>query len=419
MTATESGDARDRKPLPLQGIRIVECGVWHAGPGATAILADLGAEVIKLESLNGEPERLPKKLGSVDFPATDKPDWSVLYEISNRNKKSLCIDIATQSGREILHELVAQADVFLTNLRSATIRDLGIGYAQLSEVNSKLIHMTVSGYGEHGPLANVGGFDPMGQAVSGMAFLTGSDEPVILQIIVLDQLTAITASHAMLTALLVRERQGYGQELHVSLYGAGVWALYANILGSSALGENLQVAWNRKTAPPLRNCYKCQDGKWIIGTNHPEHKYWANFCQILGITQAVAGPRFATPEHRAVNNADLVALIDAAMLQKTSAQWLQEFHARGVLFVRVQNLFDVLQDPQALLNSYIREIDHPVMGRVRVPAHPVQFGANSTRIEPAPERGEHTDSILRSLDYSAQEIDALRSQGVIRGPGAG
>ncbi len=210
-------------PGPLEGIRVVEYAIWHAGPGASAILGDMGAEVIKIETLSGDPERSAKQLGSVKFDVQGNSDWSFLFELSNRNKKGICLDIQTPQGREIFHRLVKTADVFLTNLRNSTKPRLGIDYESIRKINPQIIHAGVSGFGVKGPFSDVGAFDPMGQAVSGMLYLTGDDEPVMLQTVVLDQMTSITASHAILTALFYRERHGIGQEVHVSLYSSALW----------------------------------------------------------------------------------------------------------------------------------------------------------------------------------------------------
>jgi crotonobetainyl-CoA:carnitine CoA-transferase CaiB-like acyl-CoA transferase len=402
-------------PRPLEGVRIVECGVWHAGPGASAILADLGAEVIKIESLDGDPERHnPGRLGTVKFGGRLKEDWSLIYEISNRGKKGICVDIAKPEGREIVKRLAETADVFLTNYKSSTIPKLGVDYETIRGYNPKVVHITVSGYGAQGPMADVGGFDPMGQAVSGMVFITGSDEPVVLQVIYLDQLTAIAASHAMVTALFVRERHGYGQAVHVSLYGSAVWAMYANLLTTSVMKKNLATAWNRKITPPLRNCYKCADGRWVMGTNHPEHKYWPMLCQTIGLPHLEKDPRFDTPETREQNVTALVELIDQAMLAKTSKEWLELFHQRGLLFVKVQTMTDVLADEQARVNGYVVDVNHPTMGQVLMPGYPANFSANSTTIAPAPDRGQHTAQVLGEIGYTSGDIAGLQQAGIIK-----
>lgn len=404
----------DGDTLPLSGIRIVECGVWHAGPGGCAILADLGAEVIKVESLGGDPERTHgKALGTVKFSGIEKDDWSVLYEISNRNKKGICVDISTQEGREVLERLVRTADVFMTNYRQSTIRKLCVDYDSIAAINKRIIHLTVSGYGEHGPLADVGGFDPMGQAISGMVFVTGEEEPVVLQALILDQITAITASHAMLTALLVRERRGYGQALHVSLYGSAVWTLYANLLGTSVLGKNLASRWDRRRAPPLRNMYRCKDGVWLIGTHHPESKYWPAFSRLLGIDWMDRDPRYASSDLRAERMEEVIEIVGQAMATKSSEEWRELFHPHGLQFIPAQRYEEVLKDPQAIMNGYIDEVMHPVMGQVRVPGYPVSFSRERTRLDPAPERGEHTRAVLGDVGYSRADIDALCERKVV------
>ena len=402
------------KHRPLQGVRIVECGVWHAGPGGDAIMADLGAEVIKVESFNGDPERTQARLGTVRFDPIDKADWSLLFEISNRNKKGICLDIASQEGREVLHKLVGGADIFMTNLRKSTIPALGIDYESLKKVNPKIIHISASGFGAEGPMSDVGAFDSMGQAVSGMLFIGGPDEPVVLQTIVLDQLTAIVASHAMLTALFARERHGYGQALHVSLYGSALWMMYANVMTRSIMKDSPPIRWDRDANPPLRNCYKCKDGKWLMGTNHPEQKYWAQFCALIGMPQLADDPRYATQDARFANIKELVAQVDAALLTRDRDEWLELFAADGLNFCPIQTIDDVINDPQALLNGYLVDVDHPSLGKVRVPGYPVQFSASGTAFGPAPDRGQHTEAVLADLGYSAADIARLKQTNAAR-----
>ena len=404
----------EKRPLPLAGVRIVECGVWHAGPGGSAILADLGAEVIKVESLDGDPERTHGSLGTVKFDGCDKEDWSLLFEASNRNKKGICLDIASEKGKEALSRLVATADIFLTSMRRTTVPKLGIDYETIKKINPKIIYISVSGFGPNGPMADVGGFDPMGQAISGMTFLTGPDKPVMLQVLVLDQLTAITVSHAILTALFVRERHGYGQELNVSLYGSATWLLYFNLLTTSVMKTNLKLDWDRAINPPLRNSYKCKDGRWLMGTNHPEEKYLPTACKVMGLENLMDDPRFATAEARAKNARELVAIFDAAMLGRNRDEWVMMLQKAGLNFVPVQQFDEVLTDPQALLNDYIISVDHPVMGKVSMPGYPIQFGANETCTGPAPERGEHTDAVLAEIGYSAVEIANMKQTGVAK-----
>lgn len=398
----------------MDGIRVVEYAIWHAGPGASAILGDMGAEVIKIETLDGDPERLQKGLGAVKFDIKADADWSFLFELSNRNKKGICLDINTDDGRGIFNRLIKSADVFLTNLRKSTKPRLGIDYSTLKKVNSDLIHASVSGFGMKGPLSDVGAFDPMGQAISGMVFLTGPDEPVLLQSVVLDQMTSIAASHAIITALFYRERYGIGQEVHVSLYSSAIWLTHANLLATGILKSNPIVPWDRSLNSPLRNCFKCKDGKWIMGTNHPEDKFWSRFCELTGKPELVDDPRYARTETRNENAAELVALYDEVFKTKVRDEWLSLFRDNGFMFAPVQELEEVLNDPQALLNGYVTDFLHPVLGNIKIPGFPVNFSASSAGTRsPSPGLGEHTEEVLKEMGYSKQDIKRFRDKKIV------
>ncbi len=216
------GHKEDRACL-LDSIRVVECGVFHAGPGAAAILGELGAEVIKVETLAGDPERTWYGLGHINLKAPDSN--SMMFEVSNPNKKSICLDIEHAQGRRVFDELIRTADVFITNLRKSTRIRLKIDYPSLAGSHPELIYAGISGFGPEGPLSDAGAFDPMAQARSGMMFATGNGQPLVMQLAVLDQAAAISASQAILGALFYRERFGTGQEVHVSLYGTALWLM--------------------------------------------------------------------------------------------------------------------------------------------------------------------------------------------------
>ena len=238
---------KDRLP-PLQGIFVLEYGVFHAGPGAGAILGDLGAEVVKIEDLTGDPERYWTKLAGMDMAMPDGE--SAMFHFSNRNKRSICLDINPAKGRLIFEKLVGRADVFLTNLRRSTKKKLDIDYETLKAINSRMIHANVSGYGPEGFMSDMGAFDPLGLARSGMMFATGSPEPKAMHIGILDQATAIAASHAVMTALFVRERTGRGQEVHVSLYSVGQWLMGAGLMLNSLLAIDPVIPKTGPSTPP-------------------------------------------------------------------------------------------------------------------------------------------------------------------------
>lgn len=406
-------DSSPRPKAPLEGIRVVEYGLFHAGPGAGAILGDLGAEVIKIEAAAGDPERYWTVVGGLDI-ASPGTGESIMFEVSNRNKRGISLDIKTPAGRDVLHRLVGAADVFLTNLRKSTKVKLGIDFETLRQVNPRLIHASVSGYGPEGPMADVGAFDPMGQAASGMMFLHDPHNPSLIHLAVLDQATAIAASHAIVTALFVRERHGGAQAVHASLYGTGLWLLYANLVCTSVLGRDPSISWIRFDNSPLRNNFQCRDGLWIIGVHHPEEKYWEPFCHAVERIDLLTDARFDTREKRLANCRELVAIFDREIARRDRDQWMPIFRAHGLMFSPVQRLEEVLSDPQALANRYVVQCDHPDHGSIRIPGYPVHFeGLSPGTRRPAPAIGQHTDAILAELGYSEAQIARLRQEKVV------
>ena len=398
---------------PLDGIRVVEYGVFHAGPGGTAILSDLGAEVIKVESGVGDPERYWNQVGSMDMTMVNGE--SMMFEISNRGKKGVYIDIKNEKGREALDRLIGSADVFLTNLRKSTKTRLGLDYAGVSAINPKIIYASVSGYGQEGPMSDLGAFDPLGMARSGMLFVTGSEEPRLIHIAVLDQAAAITISHAIITALLARERTGTAQEVHVSLYSAGIWLLYADLMLVNSMNLKPTELGDRRKHSPLRNAFRCKDGKFIIGTHHPEEKYWETFCKATGKPELFEDPKFIDRKNRKANCEELIAIFDQVFLTRTRDEWMEIFLEKGMMFCSVQSIDEVASDPQALANNYMVPFQHPRLGDIMIPGYPVDFGKQKAGTEgPAPTVGQHTDEVLMEMGYTAEELEKLRLDSVIR-----
>jgi crotonobetainyl-CoA:carnitine CoA-transferase CaiB-like acyl-CoA transferase len=403
-----------QRPMPLEGIKVVEYAVFHAGPGAGAILGDLGADVVKIESGAGDPERHWTALGRIDMSLPNGE--SLFFQISNRNKKGIYLDIEKEKGREILHRLVKEADVFLTNLRKTTKAKLGIDYESLRQVNPQIIHANVSGYGPEGPMKDLGAFDPLGQGCSGLMYVTGTSDPVLLHGGVMDQATAIVASHAILTALLVRERSGIGQEVHVSLYGTGLWLMYPNLMLSNVLSIGpMDISSNRYDHTPLRNLFRCKDGKWIVLTHHPEEKYWPIFCKATGQAALLTDPRFDNGEKRKSHCADLVAIFDKVFATKTRDEWVKILIEEKLMVSPVLNINEIRADPQALVNDYEVDFKDRLFGEAKIPGYPVHFSANRAGTRSfAPTFGEHTDLVMQEMGYTDQEIRELKEDGVIK-----
>jgi len=400
------------KDKPLAGIKVVEYGVFHAGPGGGAILGDLGAEVIKVENAAGDPLRHWTSVAGFDFSIAD--NQSLMNEISNRNKKAICLDIKTEKGKTILHQLVKEADVFLTNLRKTTKEKLGIDYAVLSKINKRIIHANVSGFGPEGPMADMGAFDPLGQAWSGMTFVTGTEHPALTHIGLLDQTTAITLSHAVITALFVRERKGIGQAVHISLYGTALWMQYINLMITNTFSVDPCIPADRDHHSPLRNAFCCKDGKWIIGTHHPENKYWGTFCEVTDQGQLIDDPQYTDEEGKPIKSAELVKIFDAVFATRPSSEWMGKLTGAGLIFAPIQKITDIKSDPQAIANNYVTPFKHRVLGDIQMPGYPIQFSACDTdTLSAAPQLGEHTDEILVDLGYSKGDIKDLRDADIV------
>ena len=283
-------------------------------------------------------------------------------------------------------------------------------------VNSQIIHAKVSGYGPEGPMKDLGAFDPRGLACSGLMYVTGGSEPVFIHGGVMDQATAIAASHAILTALLVRERSGIGQEVHVSLYGTGLWLMYPNIMLSNVLSLSpMDISPNRYDHSPLRNLFRCKDEKWIMAAHHPEEKYWPLFCKATGQTALLADPRFTDNSGRNVHCAELVAIFDKVFATKTRDEWMEILLKEKLMVCPILNINEIRDDPQARVNDYVVGFMDRLLGDVKIPGYPVHFSANRAGTRSfAPTLGEHTDLVMHQMGYTDREIQELKKEGVIK-----
>jgi crotonobetainyl-CoA:carnitine CoA-transferase CaiB-like acyl-CoA transferase len=400
---------------PLEGIRVLDCGVFHAGPGGPAILGDLGAEVIKIEQPGvGDPIRMAGQIGKIQFGVAG--GRGLFFEGANRSKKGITLNLKSEKGRAILYRLVEQSDVFLTNLRPPAVERLKIGYPALREVNPRLIYASVSAYGPKGPDRDLGGFDYQGQARSGLMYSMGEagTPPVACQFGIIDQATAIMASHQIITALFMRERTGIGQQVHLSILSAAMYLLYFNILLTTAGG--MQVPRHRRaTENPMRNYYRCGDGGWLMMTLTPPERHWGPLCAALGHPELENDPRYDTDEKRSANAAELVAWFDEIFASRPRDAWLRIFAEHDLFACAINTLEELATDPQVVANDYLESFDHPVLGEIKLPGYPVHFSESRAGTTlAAPDLGEHTVEVLSKLcGYGDEEIEALRAEGVV------
>jgi crotonobetainyl-CoA:carnitine CoA-transferase CaiB-like acyl-CoA transferase len=399
---------------PLQGIRVLEWAIYHAGPGGPAILGDLGAEVIKIEKPKvGDPLRERFQFGRSYF---DFQGRNLFFEGANRSKKSIILDLSKEEGRGIAYRLAARSDVFLTNIRQETVDKMKMGYPILHEINPRLIYASVTMFGPNGPDSHRGGFDFQGQARSGLMFSTGEPDmpPLAVVFAVIDQVTAIWASHAVLSALVMRDRSGIGQRVQVSILGSALGLQYFNVLIGALTND--APRHSRTDTDPMRNMYQCKEGKWISFTTTTfEPGLWQEFCQIIERPDLENDTKFTYYEKRMENCGELIAILDGVFATRTREEWHDIFGRHGFLSSPVNTPIELKDDPQITENKYIVEFDHPALGRVLFPGYPVHFSeAFAGTRTAAPELGEHTEEVLREIGgYSAEEIKRFKEKEII------
>ena len=402
---------------PLKGIRVIDWTIWQQGPVATAMLADLGAEVIKLEERGkGDPGRAIFAVGGAS--ATSKSGHNFYFEANNRHKQSLTLDLTKPEAREIVYKLAAKSDVFVQNFRKGVADRLGLGYKDLSARNPKLIYASASGYGPEGPDSGEPSFDYLAQSRSGIMNTAGieSDEPIYMMGGIADQMGAIMLSYGVMTALVARERLGVGQEVNASHLGSMIALQGLNVSMRTIMGKEMARTTRDDAYNPLWNHYKCADGEWLSLGMLQTDRYWSDFCKALGITELTNDERFKDMRTRGKNHRELVAILDRVFATKPRAEWMKILkHGGDFIYTVVNRINDLPNDEQVLANEYIVDYDHPELGKTKLVGVPVRFSKTPGDARGrAPELGENTELILTELlEYSWDDVARLREAGVI------
>ncbi len=398
---------------PLDGVKVVEITMFQQGPVAGMRLGDLGAEVIKVEPKTGDPGRGMMRIVGAD---TGLKGRNYYFESNNRNKRSIALDLNTEKGKKILLELIKRADVFLTNMSIAAPKRMGIDYETLSSLNPRLIYTHASGWGREGPDANELSFDYTGIARSGTMMMSGerNGPPGTLIPGMGDEHGGLICAWAITAALYAREKTGKGQLVDTSLMGSLIALHGVNFAAPGILGKEFPRLLRAEAGNPIYNHYKCKDDKWIVIAHLQPDRYWPNVCKAMGLEELEHDPRFNTIEARHDNCKELVSILDKKFATKTRAEWMEIFRKENVIFTPVQSASEVFKDPQALVNKYIVDVDHPVWGKIKMLGFPWTFAETPASVRrEAPELGQHTEEILLELGYSWEDIAQLKDEEVI------
>ncbi len=391
----------------LEGVRVLDMTQIMAGPFCAMLLADLGAEVIKIENPRGGDDS--RRMAPPYYNGE-----SAAFLAVNRNKYGLALDIRMERGKELLWKLIDSADVLVENFRPGTMDRLGFGYEQVHARNPRLVYCSISGFGHTGPYSERGGFDLVAQAMSGVLSVTGSpEEPAKVGVPISDLNAGLFASHAILAALLARARTGEGQYIDTSLFEA---ALAYTIWESNEYWASGQPPQRLGTAHRLSAPYQVfatADGWIAIGAANQRN--WERLARAIDRPDLLADPRFADNAQRMAHLPALVETLTATLKTRPTQEWLPLLDQAEVPVGPVLTLDQVYAHPQTRARNMEMEIDHPIAGRVHAIGFPVKYSATPPRIyRPAPVLGQHTFEILQSLGLSDEECRQLETEGVVR-----
>lgn len=400
---------------PLQGFRVLDLSRILAGPWASQMLADLGAEVIKVERPGSGDDT--RAWGPPYVPDEDgAPTTEAAYFCSaNRGKQSVCIDVAQARGQELVRELATHSDVFIENFKVGGLRKYGLDYASLQAINPKLVYCSITGFGQDGPYAGRAGYDFMIQAMGGMMSITGEadGEPQKAGVALADVITGLYSVNAIQAALIHQLRSGQGQYIDMALLDVQVATLANQAMNYLATGNNPRRYGNAHPNIVPYQSFQTSDSFIILAVGNDAQ--FQRFCALAERPELAANERFSTNSARVRNRDLLLPEIITVMQSKTSAAWLEQLNARGIPCGPINNIDQVFADEQVRHRGLQLELDHPSAGRIASVANPIRLSKTPIEYHRAPPLlGQHTDAVLqRLLQLDSEAIASLRDERVI------
>ncbi|MFN8625761.1 MAG: CoA transferase [Candidatus Binatia bacterium] len=401
---------------PLSGFKVIEVAQWWFVPAAGAVLADWGADVIKIEHpVTGDPQRglsamgWKSKEGNIDF----------MMQQSNRGKRSVGLDIGTPGGRDLIYRLAKDSDVFVTSFLPDARRRLEIDVEHIRAVNPQIVYVRGSGQGPHGPDSEKGGYDASAFWSRGGlgASLTPREatEPVMQRPAFGDSIGALTLAGGVAAALLRRERTGVAGVVDVSLLNTAMWVLAPDIVACGLVDPDRWMPPYHRASHfnPVTNAYATRDRRWIMLMLLQASRHWPDFCRHIDRPDLIDDPRFATDAARFENRVACIAEIDAAFATRTLDEWRVRLETMESPWAAMQTPAEIREDAQALVNGYLPEVDGGDKGRFRLVGSPVQFDERRVTLRPSPEMGQDTEEVLLERGLSWEEIAALKESGAI------
>ena len=397
----------------FDGIRVVELAQWVFVPVAGALLADWGADVIRVERLDGDPYRGLATQGI----GTDRGGVNLSMALANRGKRSVALDLRRPEGLEILHNLLESADVLLTSLRPGALERLGLGADAVRARHPHLIYARGNGFGVRGPDADQPGYDSSAfwarGGVGHMLTPPERDYPISQRGAMGDRNGAMALAFGISAALLKRTRTGDGSVVDVSLLATAMWMLSSDLLAALNGGDVMRISGRSAVVNPLTGTYRTKDNRHVQLMFLQADRYWAEFCRTVGRPELADDARFVDLRARRTNAAACVDELDAVFATRTLDEWKELLAAMDAPWSPVQSVEEVVDDPQVIANSYIGDVEAEDGTSYRLPTVPVQFDGQPPDLRRAPEHGEHTEAVLVELGYGWDRIAELADSGVI------